>query len=166
MKAKRLTGAVMLFLALFVFWLIIAAEITWMTVLAGLLAAGLIVWYSLDMVFTDADVPKLSLRMVWAFCRLAWTFIREMVVANIQVAKIVLHPKMPLEPTFRQVRQPLKKDLTRTLYGNAITLTPGTLTVDMNENTILVHGLTRAHVEQLEDGSLEKAFIAVEGRSQ
>ncbi|TVP94329.1 MAG: hypothetical protein EA374_07080 [Acholeplasmatales bacterium] len=166
MKAKRSAGAVTLFFALFVFWLIIAADANWMTLLVGALASALIVWYSLDMVFTSEDVPKLSVRTVWDVCRLVWTFMREMIVANIQVAKIVLHPKMPLEPTFRQVRQPLKKDLIRTLYGNAITLTPGTLTVQMDEQTILVHGLTRAHVEQLEGGTLEKAFTALEGRSR
>jgi len=50
---------------------------------------------------------------------------------------------MPISPGFILLKTKLKRDLTRVFYANSITLTPGTITIDLNGNRLLVHALTR-----------------------
>ena len=56
----------------------------------------------------------------------------------------------------------IKKDLNKVIYANAITLTPGTLSVDMDENFILVHALTNAAANGIEGSILEQGIIELE----
>lgn len=162
MKHKKRNGALVLFILLVVFWVIIASTISWIELIVGTLASGLIVFYSYDMILTEDEATPLTFKTIKAFITLVFTLLKEVIVANFHVAKIVLSPKLPIEPGFKKIRQPLKKALNQTFYGNAITLTPGTLTVDMDQEHILVHGLLIKHIEEIENGSLEKAFINLE----
>ena len=59
-------------------------------------------------------------------------FIWEMVKANVHVAYIVIHPKLPIKPGIVKIKSALKKDAALTVLANSITLTPGTLTIDVN----------------------------------
>jgi multicomponent Na+:H+ antiporter subunit E len=96
------------------------------------------------------------------FFVLIFILIFNIIKSNIEVAKIVLSKKMPIDPGFVTIDQKLKKELNQALYANAITLTPGTLTVDMDHEKIVVHGLLKKHVRDLEGSSLEKAFLDLE----
>ncbi|MBN1482940.1 cation:proton antiporter [candidate division KSB1 bacterium] len=68
-------------------------------------------------------------------------FLWEMVKANIHVAYIVAHPMLPIKPGIVKIKTKLTKDAAITVLTNSITLTPGTLTVDVNEDKkeIYVH---------------------------
>ncbi|MDI6453270.1 Na+/H+ antiporter subunit E [Peloplasma aerotolerans] len=162
MHNKKRNGAVLLFILLFSFWMIIASDFHFMEIFTGLLASLMIVLYNFDMVFHKDEATSLRPKSFWAFFILFFILLKEIVVANFHVAKIVLSPKMNIEPGFKKIRQPLKKDFNRALFGNAITLTPGTLTVDMNDEEIIVHGLEIGHIEDLEGSALQKAFIHLE----
>ncbi|RPI03278.1 MAG: cation:proton antiporter [Calditrichaeota bacterium] len=59
-------------------------------------------------------------------------FLREMIKANVHVAYIVLHPLLPIKPGIVKIKTRLTKDVAMTVLTNSITLTPGTLTVDIN----------------------------------
>ena len=61
----------------------------------------------------------------------AFVFLFEMAKANLQVAYLVLHPKMPIHPGIVRVKTGIQSELGRTFLANSITLTPGTLTVDL-----------------------------------
>lgn len=161
-KTKRY-GAFILLVLLIVFWMIIASTISLIELIVGILASLLIVLYSMDLVFTKDEMTSFSPRTIKALFSLFLRLIREIVVSNFHVAKIVLSRKLPIDPGFEMIRQPLKKDLNQTLYGNAITLTPGTLTVDITDEGIIVHGLEKHLIKSLEGSSLEKAFMNLEG---
>lgn len=163
MKNKKRNGAIVLFILMVIFWVIIASNIGWIELIVGVLASGMIVFYSYDMILTEDDATPLNFGTIIPLIGLIFTMLKEVIVANFQVAKIVLSPKLSIEPGFKKVRQPLKKALNQAFYGNAITLTPGTLTVDMNADEILVHGLLIKHIDDIEDGPIEKAFIKLEG---
>ncbi|ABR31064.1 cation:proton antiporter [Thermosipho melanesiensis] len=66
-------------------------------------------------------------------------FIWEMIKANFDVAARVLNPKLPINPGFVRVKTELKKDTSRLFLANSITLTPGTLTLDVEEDTLYIH---------------------------
>jgi multicomponent Na+:H+ antiporter subunit E len=83
--------------------------------------------------------------------RFALSFLWEIVVANIQVMKIVLSPKLNIRPGLLAYRTRCKKPLSVTLLANSITLTPGTLSVDISEDasTIFVHTLDIEHPDEV-----------------
>ncbi len=152
-----------MFALLLGFWIIIESEFTILSLIIGFLATLFVVVYIFDLIFEDKERTRLTFRSAKAFFVLLITFLKEVFIANIQVAKIVLSPKLKLSPKVVKIKQPLKKDLNRAFYGNFITLTPGTLTIDSTEEYLIVHGLTKNHVDNLHNSPLQKAFIEFEG---
>jgi multicomponent Na+:H+ antiporter subunit E len=73
----------------------------------------------------------------------------EVVKANVQVAFIVLNPKLPVSPVFLSYHPQLRSVWGRVLLANSITLTPGTLTIELEGDDYLIHTLTRAAAEAL-----------------
>jgi multicomponent Na+:H+ antiporter subunit E len=67
----------------------------------------------------------------------------EMVKANIDVAKRVLNPSLPINPSMVEVETDLKGEISKLTLANSITLTPGTLTVDIGEDRLLVHWIDK-----------------------
>jgi multicomponent Na+:H+ antiporter subunit E len=162
MKTKKRNGAIVLFILLLTFWMIIASSISLIELTVGFFASLLIVLYSYNLVFTVDDSNRVRPRMLKALFILVFTLLKEIVVANLHVAKIVLSRNMKIDPGFVIIKQPLKKDLNKALYGNAITLTPGTLTIDMSDDKIIIHGLRIEYAKGIEGSHLEKVFIDLE----
>ena len=162
MTLKKRNGAILLTFLLFIFWMIIASTISWIELVFGFFASLMIVLYSLDMVFTVDDSTAIRPKTLKALFVLILTLLWEIFIANFHVAKIVLSRKMPIDPGFATIRNPLKKDLNKALYGNAITMTPGTLTVDMKDDEIIVHGLEMHLIHNIEGSRLEKVFLNME----
>jgi len=99
----------------------------------------------------------LFLRVFWYF----FVFIKEMIKANLDVVKIVLSPKLKMTPGIIAYKMDVKTDAGITLLANSITLTPGTLSVDISEDrkTLYIHALhieDAAELEQSIRDSLEK----------
>ncbi|WP_297887822.1 monovalent cation/H+ antiporter subunit E [uncultured Halorubrum sp.] len=83
--------------------------------------------------------------------------VKEIAVANLQVAYVVLHPDMPIDPEVVQLRAAVWGDGAVTTLANSITLTPGTLTVNVSERSFDIHSLTADSRSDLFDGGLERA---------
>lgn len=81
----------------------------------------------------------------------------EITKANLQVAYVVLHPRLPIDPDIVRFQPAVWHGLPVTTLANSITLTPGTLTVDVREGDFYVHHLTTAAREGLLAGTLERA---------
>jgi len=85
--------------------------------------------------------------------------------ANLSMAVVVLSPRLPIDPSVVRVPAPEGR-IARALLANSITLTPGTLTVDVVDDELVVHALTEATRESLEEGSLARAVeFVVHGRA-
>ena len=83
--------------------------------------------------------------------------LKEIAVANFQIAYVVLHPKLPIDPKMVEFDAAVWSELPVTTLANSITLTPGTLTVDVNRQSFTVHSLTAGAREDLFAGGLERA---------
>jgi multicomponent Na+:H+ antiporter subunit E len=161
-KLKRLGPAAAMFVLLMIFWIILTGTLDLPTVLIGAGASLLVVWFNANLLFGKDETSKVSFKTLFAFLKVMFVVLIEVVKSNIHVAMIVLKKKMPIDPGFVVVRNPLKKAWNQALYANAITLTPGTLTVDVVEEGILVHGLVKSEVKGIEDSKMERAFRALE----
>lgn len=70
-----------------------------------------------------------------------WLF-KEIIVANINVARLILHPRLPVSPNFFYAPASQKSDLGKVVFANSITLTPGTVAIEVQGDSILVHTLS------------------------
>ena len=135
MKAR-----VILFILAFIVW----AMLNWVPdgqhLLVGLFVSGLVAYITGDMFVQRPHLFKHLERYLWFFYYIP-IFLWEMTKANIDVAYRVSHPKLPINPGIVKVRTTLKSDTGLTFLANSITLTPGTLSVDIDkeEGTLYVH---------------------------
>jgi len=96
-----------------------------------------------------------SLRVLGLLVFIPW-LIWEIIVASLQVAYLVLHPKTPIDPYLVRFQTKLPNTTARVILGNSITLTPGTITVRINEGEFLVHALTKSSADSIVDDSLPR----------
>jgi len=162
LKFKRSSNA--FFVVLFLLWISLADSLRLDEIVIGLAATILVVALTHHLFFEDAEVPNRGLRQVMLWIRLLGHLLVEIVIANISIANLVLRPTLRLQPQVFRIKTSLKSDVLKTLYCNSITLTPGTLTIDIQGDDILVHGLTDATRIDLESGALEVPFLALEKR--
>lgn len=108
------------------------------------------------------------------FFQLRWTrvalyfaiLLKNIVVANLKVAALILHPRIPIDPIILRFHTTLQTTVARVLLGNSITLTPGTLTLDVEDSFFQVHALNADLAASLIDGSDQNRTAAVFGDAQ
>ena len=144
------------------FWLILIPRYTVENIVVGLLVCWGALWFSSELLIEEEQASIYSRKGLILFIRYIYHLVIEIVKANIDVAKIVLSRNMDIQPHFFKVPLHIKKDLNKVIYANAITLTPGTLSVDMDEDFILVHALTTAAANGIEGSILEQGIIELE----
>jgi multicomponent Na+:H+ antiporter subunit E len=87
-----------------------------------------------------------------------WLFLtREVIAANIDVVKRIFKPGKNISPQLFQLPMTKKTDLARVIYANAITMTPGTVCVKVNRETITVHSLSKESADDLRSGRMAEA---------
>jgi multicomponent Na+:H+ antiporter subunit E len=102
-------------------------------------ALSLVLTFILAKYVNYAITYKLPLQiLVFVFLYLP-VFIYQLVIANLDVARRVLSPKIPLKPGIVKVDTELTGDFAKLTLANSITLTPGTLSIDVDEHSIYVH---------------------------
>jgi len=90
-------------------------------------------------------------------------FVVEVIKANIDVARRILSPRMPLSPRLIVLKPTQKTDLGRVLYANSITATPGTVSIETEGGTITVHAIAKEVADELEKGVMDFQVTKLEG---
>ena len=98
-----------------------------------------------------------ALKRVFRFCVYLPYLLWEIAKANLTIAYVVLHPRLPIDPRMVRFEAAVWGDFPVTTLANSITLTPGTLTVDVTDQEFYVHALTADSRADLLDGALERA---------
>jgi len=131
----------MLFATLFGFWVLLNGSLA-----ADVLLVGLITALIITLLFRNSLAVVSELRMtpraLMTTLGYVFFFARELVKSNLNLARIVLSPALPLNPGIVKVRTRLKSRMGRLLLANSITLTPGTLTVDIDGEWLYIHWVT------------------------
>ena len=147
---------------LFGFWLLLSGHYTPLLIGFGVGSTVLVVYLAMRMDVVDHEgVPLHVGGRLWLY--LPWLF-KEIFVSNIEVARIILDPKLPISPIMVRFHGSQKTDLGRAIYANSITLTPGTITTAVYGTELEVHSLTHidlAHRE-LEEDEMDRRCTWVE----
>jgi multicomponent Na+:H+ antiporter subunit E len=121
-------------LVAFLVWSFLNWVPDWQHLLVGVFIAWFIAFMTGDLFITRPHVLKHPLRYWYFFTNYIPVFLWECVKANVDVAYRVIHPKLPINPGIVKVKTTLKSDTALTFLANSITLTPGTLTVDIDKD--------------------------------
>jgi len=139
---------------LFLFWIAISGSFRWPQLAVGLAAAIFVTYFNRNLLITAEERPPIRLRTVAWFCGYMFKLLYDIFIANFQVAWLVLHPRMPIEPNLVTLEVEIDRVAGRVLLANSITLTPGTLTVLADGKKFLVHALTLQSGDSLKNWSL------------
>jgi multicomponent Na+:H+ antiporter subunit E len=144
------------FVFLFLFWLVLSVHFDWFHLLLGVISSAIVAYGSSDLLFKNVQFSRNPIKIFRFFHYLPWLFY-QIVVANIHIAKLALHPRMMqfIDPRIIKFKTRLKGDLPLTTFGNSITLTPGTITVLIKDGFYYVHALDE-HVAKGLPGDMEK----------
>ena len=102
-------------------------------------------------------------RTLWRFAWYAPYLIWQIVKSNVSVAYVVLHPRMPISPRLVEFETPLGMEPAQVLLAQSITLTPGTVTVDVWNGRFLVHALFQGAAEGVTGGEMPDKVARVFG---
>jgi len=151
-------------MTLFGVWLLWSGHYTPLLISFGAVSCMLVVLLSHRMNIIDEEgVPvHLGLRPFYDYA--PW-LLKEIVLANIDVARRILDPGLPIRPTIVWVRASQKGDLGRVIYANSITLTPGTVSIDMVGDQIAVHALSYEGAAEDMAGDMDRRVSNLEGSS-
>ncbi len=152
--------AISLTLTLYVLWLLLSGHTDPLMLALGLGSSLLVVVIAVRMEVIDRESHPLHLTLklpaYWVW--LGW----EIVKSNLAVARLILTPSLPISPTVVKVRASQSSELGQVIYANSITLTPGTVSMDLENGRIEVHALTASMARELEGGDMDRRVSRLE----
>jgi len=149
---------------LFVVWLLLSGHYTPFIIPLGIASCALVVLVTLRMDLADREGHPIHL--TWrALTYWPWLMI-EIIKSNIDVAKLILSPNLPITATMLRVKASQTSDLGQVIYANSITLTPGTISVDVANGEILVHALSREGAKSLLEGEMDRRVTRMAGEDR
>lgn len=145
-----------------VFWLILTQNFTIERLIIGILVCVAVFIFNKDLLCihkNNNSSPILNIKYLLIYIIV---FIKEIFKSNFHVAKIVLSPELSISTSIVTIKTKLKDDFNKTVLANSITLTPGTLTLDMTEDKLVIHCLDAESAESLENNILENILLKKE----
>jgi multicomponent Na+:H+ antiporter subunit E len=154
-------NAVRLLLVLCATWLLWSGHYTGLLIGLGALSClGVVALVGRMRILDDEALP---LRLAWRAARYLPWLLWQIVLANLDVARRILDPRLPIQPHLLRLPAGQRSELGRVIYANSITLTPGTVTVTIEGGAFTVHALSRAAAEDLRGGEMDRRVREVEG---
>lgn len=148
-------------LVLFGFWLLLSGFLEPFLMTAGALSAVGVVMLARRMYLVDHEGHPIHLGRN-AITYWPWLLV-EIAKSAWDVTRIILNPRLPVSPTLVRVKTSQKTTVGIVTYANSITLTPGTISVDVGRGEILVHALTREAAAGLQAGDMDRRVTRFEG---
>ncbi len=150
---------------LFIFWLLLSGHYTDTLLIGlGLGSCGLVVGLAMRMDLVDHEGVPLQLGgRFWVY--FPW-LMKEIFIANVNVARVILNPKLPISPVVTHFRASQESDLGKTIYANSITLTPGTITTSIQGQDLEIHALTLKDIDGREEDQMNHRVSWVESGSR
>lgn len=158
-RTDRIVRMALLAVLLAAAWVLWSGFFTPLLLALGAFSCVLVVYLANRMHLFDTDVfaLKLSLRLFRFWAWLAGEVIRS----SLEVARLVLSRKLPISPTVVEFSTTCTHPVDRTILGNSITLTPGTLTLNIEGDKFLVHSLTEHGAEEINAGEMDRRVAAL-----
>ncbi|MBL1142871.1 MAG: Na+/H+ antiporter subunit E [Proteobacteria bacterium] len=150
-----------LFISLAILWLLLSGHYTLLITSLGLLSVLFVTLISLRMNLLPFDQPETFFRFM-KYIPYGFWLVLEILKSNIDVCKRILNPRLPISPRWVTIKASQNSEFAKIVYANSITLTPGTISIDVEDENIDVHALSDIGVEGLEAGDMDKKVSQAE----
>ena len=154
---------IVLSLALAACWLALSGHYEPLLLILGVVSVAFSLYIARRMQVVDHEGVPAGLSLS-ALRQLPWLIV-EIGKANIAVARRILDPSLPITPTVFETPASQKSDIGQATYANWITLTPGTVSVDLDPGTIRVHALSTDDAAGVQTGEMDRRVSDAEKRS-
>ena len=138
-------------LLFFLAWVVFNGRLTLEIALFGIAVAGAVFFFVCRFMDYSLKQELRLYRLLPAFVQYLYYLMKEIILANLTVTRLILTRKEEMEPVLVHVRADLKSETARVILANSITLTPGTITVSLTEDKLLVHCLDKSLSEGMDD---------------
>lgn len=161
--ARVVSGITVQAVVLFALWLVLSGHYDAFHVGLGAAGVALVVLLNRRLRRERAGESSLThIRALYAPRYVLW-LLKEIVLANLHIAYVILHPRLPIGPRVLAFRTNLPSEAAKVVLGNSITLTPGTFAIDIEGDQFLVHALTWRSAAGLEAGEMQGRVMRLFG---
>lgn len=158
----RILREIFLFALLLGFWLLLSGQFNVLFIGIGVVSCAVVTWASVELlertIGTAREHPRVSLIHLAVY--LGW-LVGRIVPSAVTVARIVLDPRLPPRPGIVRFRTRLSSPAARAVLANSITLVPGTMTLDIEDDLLTVHTFTPEAMEDLSDAHMQNRIAAI-----
>ncbi|HDH05667.1 MAG TPA: hypothetical protein ENH01_08140 [Nitrospirae bacterium] len=147
---------------MFVFWMLLSGEFSFILILSGIISSLLVSYWSHDLLIGNADIKPEAARVVRFIKYLPW-LLWQIVLSNIDLVYLTLHPELPIDPRMISFKNEYKTDMGKVTLANSITLTPGTVTIEVNNEEFIVHAISEESAKSLISGEMQARVMKIEG---
>ncbi|WP_317853858.1 Na+/H+ antiporter subunit E [Chakrabartyella piscis] len=152
-----------MYIGLLLFWIILHGRITVEIIVLGVLICLGLDWFMCKFLGYSVKKEISWMKKIPLFFLYGGTLTKEIIKSNLAVIKIILSPKMEIEPTLHTFQTNLKTEEARVLLANSITLTPGTYTVHLEDGVYLIHALDPSFADGVEESVFVDLLRKLEG---
>jgi multicomponent Na+:H+ antiporter subunit E len=142
------------FFLLFVFWMLLSGKFDLFHLSIGVICSVVVALLTHDLLFANVRVGEIRVIVQRFIAYIPW-LTYQIIQANIYVAYLALSPKMPIDPQILRFSTKLESDISWVTLANSITLTPGTITMDIKNGEFFVHALDKRVADDLRAGEME-----------
>jgi multicomponent Na+:H+ antiporter subunit E len=139
---------------LFAFWTLLSGKFDAFHLALGVICSTVAAYLFHDLLFVNVRVGDMR-TVAWRFITYIPWLLYQIFMANLHVASLVVRRRMPIEPKVLTFKTKLETDVSRVTLANSITLTPGTITMDIQEGVFYVHALSKKVADELNAGEME-----------
>ena len=150
MKSSFYHTLILKTLSLFLIWLLLSESFRLPHMGLGFLAAFGVAWLNTDRATSRSAIPRL--RIVWYF---PW-LVGRILQSGFHLSVLILHPALPIDPKLIRYHTKLREDAEIVLLGNSITLTPGTITAEVNSQDLVIHAMDDKSADDVTSQRLEQ----------
>lgn len=136
-----------MFIIFFLIWIIFNGQFTLEIAAFGVVIAGLIYWFMCKFLNYNPKTDLILCKKLFQILYYVFILVKEIIKANFAVIKMIMSSKYEIEPAVVKFKTDLKTSTARILLANSITLTPGTITVSLENDEYVVHCLDKSLAE-------------------
>jgi multicomponent Na+:H+ antiporter subunit E len=148
-------------LIMFAFWMLLSGELGFILIMSGIISSLLVSYWSHDLLIGNADI-KLGTVRIWRFVKYLPWLLWQVLLSNIDLVYRTLHPRMPIDPGIVHFKNEYRTRLGMVTLANSITLTPGTVTIEVNDEEFIVHAIAKGPAESLMSGDMQRRVMYIE----
>jgi multicomponent Na+:H+ antiporter subunit E len=148
-------------LIMFAFWMLLSGELGFILIMSGIISSLLVSYWSHDLLIGNADIKPGTVR-IWRFVKYLPWLLWQVLLSNIDLVYRTLHPRMPIDPGIVRFKNEYMTRLGMVTLANSITLTPGTVTIEVTDEEFIVHAIAKGPAESLMSGDMQRRVMYIE----